>query len=343
MKKRLIIIIPIVVVIAGVFGWRHFRNNQADLNRLQVSGNIDVTQVDMAFKIPGRLALRAVEEGDRVTRGMLLARLDATDQALQVQKAAAEAAYARSVLAELESGSREQEIAGAEAELERAEAVREAVVSRLRLAEADFNRYQAVFEEGGVSRQAFESYKTRLDTTRNERNEAAAQVSAARQRLSLVREGPRRETLAQARARVEAAEAALALYRQQKAETEIFAPFDGVVLSTSAEPAAYLTPGMPVLTVAQIGRVWLRGFISETDLGRIRLGQPARVSTDAFPGKAYPGRISYISSSAEFTPKTVQTFEERVNLMYRIKIDLANPDGELKPGMPADAVIEVAQ
>lgn len=342
MKKRVKIIVPVMVVVVGVLAWRHFGAGRQDPGRILLSGNIDVTQVDMAFKIPGRLAVRTVDEGDRIARGMLLARLDDTDQKLQVRKAAAELEYARAVVAELESGSRKQEIAGARAELKQAKAAQQAAESQLTLARADFDRYQAVFDEGGISRQAFESYRTRQETAQNGRDEAAARVIAARQRLSLVKEGPRQETLSQARARVTAAEAALALFQEQAAETEIYAPFDGIVLSKSAEPSAYLAPGMPVVTVAEIGKVWLRAFVSESDLGRIRLGQSAAVSTDAYPGKTYPGRISYISSAAEFTPKAVQTFEERVNLMYRVKIDLANPDGELKPGMPADAVIDVA-
>ena len=131
--------------------------------------------------------------------------------------------------------------------------------------------------------------------------------------------------------------------RQQLAETELFASFDGVVLSTSAEPGSYLNPGSPVLTIGDIANVWVRAFVSETDLGRIRLNQEANVSVDAYPDRSWKGRVSYISSAAEFTPRSVQTTEERTNLVYRIKIQLDNPDGVLKPGMPADAVIEAVQ
>ncbi len=395
MKKRLRILIPIAVVIAGIIIWNVFFRNQRDPNRILLSGNIEVTQVDMAFKIPGRLAERLVEEGEPITQGRLLARLDAGDQQMQMRKAAADLEYARAVLAELtagsrpeeikraearleqarfvltelEKGSRSQEIAEAQAELARALAAQGAAESQLKLTKADLDRYEAVYKEGGISRQAFEAFRTKYETADRSKAESAARVSAVRQRLSLIEEGPRDEkirqaraaldqtraeyelvktgprleTIAQARARAAAAEEAFNLSKKQVADTEIFAPFDGVVLSKSAEPGAYLNPGAPVVTVAQMDRVWLRAFVNETELGRIKLGQAASVSTDAFPKKVYPGKVSFIASQAEFTPKSVQTFEERINLMYRIKIDLDNTGGELKPGMPADALILVGK
>ncbi|MFZ5569064.1 MAG: efflux RND transporter periplasmic adaptor subunit [Thermodesulfobacteriota bacterium] len=395
MHKRLRIAIPIGVVIAVIIVWNVFFRNGNNPDRILLSGNIEVNQVDMAFKIPGRLAERTVDEGDRIVRGRPLARLDAADQQLLMRKAAADLEYARAVLdeltagsrpeeikraearmkqagfllKELETGSRSQEVAEGEAELQRAVAAQQAAASRRNLARAELERFQAVYQEGGISRQAFDSYHTGFETAQNRLDEAEARVLSVRQRLSmikegprdekirqaraafeqaqaeydLVKEGPRRETIAQSRARAAAAEEALNLYKQQLADTELIAPFDGVVLSKSAEPGAYLNPGTPVMTVAEMDRVFLRAFISETDLGRIKHGQSAEIATDAYPGKVYPGRVSFIASQAEFTPKSVQTFEERVNLMYRIKIDLENQHGELKPGMPADAWINVKQ
>lgn len=395
MKKRLRIAIPIGVVIAGILVWNVFFRNGRNANQIQLSGNIEVNQVDMAFKIPGRLSERMVDEGERIDKGRLLARLDAVDQQLLMRKAAADLEYAKAVLSELtagsrpeeikraearmqqaefllselETGSRSQEIAGGEAELDRAIAGQQTAAARLKLAQADLERFKAVYQEGGISRQAFESYQTQAETAQNSLEEGNATVLTVQQRLSLikegprnekirqaraafaqakaeyelVKEGPRQETIAQSRARVTAAEEALNLYKRQLADTELLAPFDGVVLSKSAEPGAYLNPGTPVVTVAEMDRVFLRAFISETDLGRIKLSQSVDVSIDAYPDKVYTGRVSFIASQAEFTPKSVQTFEERINLMYRIKIDLDNKNGELKPGMPADALINVAQ
>lgn len=392
MKKRLMLLAA--AVLAGVGIWIGYFRPSADSGQLLLSGNIEVTQVDLAFKLGGRLAERLVDEGDPVRRGQVVARLDAADYRLQTARAEADLAYAEAVVAELEAGSRPeeidrararmtqarfalaelttgsraQEIDTARADLDRALAAERATRSRLDQAEADFARYRAVYDDGGVSRQVFEGYVLGRDTARNAHEEAAARVAAARERLSLVKEGPRTEqihqaratlaqaqaeyalvaagpraeTIAQARARAAAARAALDLARQHLTDTEIPSPFDGVVLSKSAEPGAVVNAGSPVVTVAATGDLWLRAYLNETDLGRIRIGQPATVSVDAFPGKTYSGRLRFISSEAEFTPKSVQTFEERVNLVYRVKIALDNADGTLKPGMPADARLEVA-
>ena len=393
MKKRLRIIAVIVVIILAVTGWQLFLKKRSNENRLRLSGNIDVTQVDMAFKIPGRLSQRLVDEGDRVARGQRLGMLDDTDQNFQLQKATADADYATAILAErdagsrpeeirrsearvrqarftlneLLNGSRAQEIAEAEAGLKQAAAAERSAESELSLTHNDFKRYEAVYKEGGISRQTFETYRTRLTKAENAATAATSQRQAAEQRLSLRREGtrqerirqarsalaqaeaefaltkagPRKEAIDQARAKKVAALAALAMARQQVADTELFAPFDGVILSTSAEPGSYLNPGSTVLTIGDIRNAWLRVFVAEADLGRIRLGQSAEVSVDAYPERSWKGRITYISSAAEFTPRSVQTNKERTNLVYRLKIQLDNTDGVLKPGMPADAVIEV--
>ncbi len=394
MKKRLRIIIPVAVVVLAVVGWNLWIQSNGNDQTIQLSGNVDVTQVDLAFNIPGRLSRRLVDEGDTVKSGQRLALLDDTDQRLEVQRAQAEADYASAVLAELEagsrpeeiqraeaavakarfaldelqSGSRSQEIAEAEADLKRALANERAANSQLALAKSDFERYQAVFADGGISQQTFDTYRTRLDSAKGTASAATSQRQAASQRLSLRREGsrterirqarsvltqaeadyalvkagPRQEAIDQARAKKDAALAALSLTRQRLADTELLSPFDGVVLNTSAEPGSYLNPGGSVLTVADIKNVWVRVFISETDLGRIRLGQDAKVTVDAYPNRSWKGRVSYISSAAEFTPRAVQTLKERTNLVYRIKIQLDNVDGALKPGMPADALIEAA-
>ncbi|MFH2098706.1 MAG: efflux RND transporter periplasmic adaptor subunit, partial [Pseudomonadota bacterium] len=382
----------VLIAIALLVWTQRFRDGR-DPDNVMISGNIEVTQVDLGFKIPGRLAERAVDEGGRVAAGQLVGRLDDSDYALQEKKAAADLEYARAVLAELlagsrpqekaraagrveqmrqalldlEKGSRTQEVAGAFADLERAMAGEEAAQSRLVLARADFDRYSAVHDQGGISDQAFQSQLTRLETTQSALREAAAAARAAGERLSLVEEGPRNEkirqaraaldqaraeyelvaegprpeTIAQARARVTAAEQGLALARQTLADTRLHSPMNGLVLSKSAEPGAWLAPGSPVVTVARTDRVWVRAFVSETDLGRLTPGSEAEVVTDAFPDRTWTGRLGYIAGEAEFTPKAVQTFEERVNLMYRIKVDVDNPDGLLKPGMPADIRIPV--
>ena len=340
MNKRIrIVAVAVVLAVVATFLYTGL-NHRDDSTSLRVSGNIEVTEVRMSFRIPGRLEQRLVEEGDAVTAGQSLARLEATDQRIAVARAEADLAYARAVLAELLAGSRSQEIATARAEFDRAAALEKSAVVQLDQARLDHDRYAALYKEGGVSRKAFENYRTLHETAKNARDEARARVAAAAEQLDLRKTGPRRETIDQARAKVGTAEEAVKQARQQLSYTDLPAPVDGIVLGTSAEIGEYLNPAAPVLTIGQTARPWLRAYINETDLGRVKLNQHVTVTTDSYPERTYTGRISFIKSEAEFTPKSVQTFEERVKLMYRIKIDLDNPAGELKPGMPADAVID---
>jgi HlyD family secretion protein len=341
MPKRVRILLVVIVAAAAVTVWWRTHRTTVDPHRLNLSGTIEVTQVDLAFKIPGRLMERIVDEGDTVAAGQVVARLDDVDQKLRVARAEAQAASAQAFLAKLESGSRAEEIAGARARLQQARAAARAAESRLKLALDDLARSKDLRAQEVISQQKFDELQTMYETALNSRQEAVARVQSAKANLDLVLAGPRKEEIEQARAQADAAEQALAQARQQLTDTVLKSPSDGVVLSKAAEPGAYLNPGTPVITVGRLDQVWLRGYINETDLGRIRLHQPARVTTDTYPGKAYPGRVSFISDMAEFTPKAVQTYQERVKLMYRVKIDLDNPRQELKAGMPADAVIEI--
>jgi HlyD family secretion protein len=171
---------------------------------------------------------------------------------------------------------------------------------------------------------------------------AQGRAKEARERLTMLRKGFRIEQVEQARARLKIAEESLAEARTRLGYTILTAPMDGVVLSKNVEVGEYVAAGTPVITLGRLDPVWLRGYIAETDLGRVKLGQSARVTTDTYPGREYRGTITFMAQDAEFTPKNVQTDKERVKLVYRIKITLPNPDQELKPGMPADAVIDLA-
>ncbi len=394
MKKRILIIAVLLLTsIAGVFAFRHFTGLD-DESGLRFSGNIEVTEAQMSFRIGGRLQQRLVEEGDAVTTGQLLASLDWRDQQIGVDQAEANLAHARAVLAELEAGSRPEDIdraqakvmqaryslnelengsrvediAAAQAELDRAVAAEKSAVVQVNRAQSEYERYSRLFKTDSVSKDIFEDFKARYDTAVNQVTEAEGRTRSAVQQLSLlkagprieqiqqaeallqqaeaeyalIKAGPREEVIEQARAKLQAAAAGLDQARQQLAYTGLLSPMDGVVLSVAAEPGEYLNPASPVLTLGGLDRPWLRAYINETELGRIKLGQVVEVRTDSFPDKTYQGRVSFISAQAEFTPKTVQTFEERVKLMYRIKITLDNDANELKPGMPADGFIGFA-
>ncbi|MBW2356594.1 MAG: efflux RND transporter periplasmic adaptor subunit [Deltaproteobacteria bacterium] len=337
-KRKIILVLAGVAAVAAAVFFVVRRNDDASA-LVRFSGNIEVVDVPLSFKTAGRLQARLVDEGDPVRRGQVVARLDTRDQERLVARAEADFHYAEAVLEELLAGSRRQQIEAARAEAQRARAALSAAAAQLALARADEARYAALVKEGGVSRRDYEAYRTRLETAAGAEAEARARLESARAQLDLVTEGPRQETIAAAQARALAAAEAVKLARQQLADMELQSPLDAVVLYKAAEPGAFLGPGTPVVVIGDLARPWLRGYVNGVDLGRIRLGQKVRVTVDAFPDRPVEGTLSFIAGEAEFTPKTVQTEEERVRLMYRVKVDLPNPDGVLKPGMPADAEI----
>lgn len=339
--KRILVPIVAVVLTAAVILWFVGRRDRTNSRYLPVSGTVEITQVELGFKISGRLAERPADEGRPVAAGEVVASLDAQDQKLKVALAEAESHAARARLQELENGSRPEEIAQAHAQLQQANAAARTAQSRFKLAGEDLRRFMLLLQEHVISQRDFDTLHTAYEAALNADAEAQARIRLAQAQLALVKIGPRAEVIEQARARLASAEQNLALAKRQLEDTRLTAPMNGVVLSTPAEPGAYVNPGTPVLTIGQIDDLWLRAYVNETDIGRVKLDQKAIVRTDSHPGKEYIGRISYISDEAEFTPKSVQTHEERVKLIYRIKIALHNPLHELKPGMPADASIDL--
>jgi len=304
------------------------RPNGTRAGNLTLSGNIEVTDAQLAFKLAGRVAERPVSEGQRVTAGQLVARLDDAEQKEELALRRAELAAAQAALAELEAGSRPQEIAAAEATLRSAEAERE----RARL---DFTRQQELLGKEAISNREFEATQSQLKV-------AEAHAVEAAERLKLIKEGPRAESIQQARAHADQAAASVALAQTRLDNTQLLSPLTGVVLSHNVQPGEFVSAGTPVATVADTAHMWVRAYVNQTDLGRIQHGQKVAVRTDTFPDKTYEGTIGFIASEAEFTPKTVQTPKERVKLVFRIKVDVANPNDELKPGMPADVIIRSA-
>jgi HlyD family secretion protein len=327
-KKALIAAIVLLAAIAAVVYFAMTRSHEKR-GTITVSGNIEVTTVELSFKIPGRVIERLVDEGEMIKPGQLVAKLDDRDLVHEVAGRKAEVQAARAALTELETGYRKEDIAQAAAALQRVEAE----ADRLK---ADFARQQALYKKEVISRRDFDAAKAADDG-------AQASVREARERLALLRSGPRKETIDQARARLADAEAALALARTRLGYATLVSSAGGLVLSKNIEAGEQVAAGTPIVTVGILDSPWLRAYISETDLGRVKVGQEATVTTDTWPGRKYKGHISFISSEAEFTPKNVQTEKERVKLVYRIKIVVPNPNMELKPGMPADAEIQINQ
>jgi HlyD family secretion protein len=326
LRGKLLLVLLLLAV--GIFLlWRYFYVSGETSGTLHLSGNIEVTDAEVSFRIAGHVRERLVKEGERVARGSVVARLESTDLEHEVALRQAEVAVARATLAELQAGYRPEEVAQARAALGQAKA-------ELTRAESDWHRQQALFAQGAVSARETEALQASFEVARG-------RVEETGQNLARLENGFRQEEIDQARARLQQAEEALALARTRLGYAELAAPFDGVVLSENVEPGEFVAAGTPVVTVGELDPVWLRAYINETDLGRVKLGQTARVTTDTYPGKGYQGTVTFIAQDAEFTPKNVQTEKERVKLVYRIKITLANPEQELKPGMPADAEIDI--
>jgi HlyD family secretion protein len=389
MKKVVrILVVVVVLVVSAVALLRSGLFRKPDLNTLRLSGNIELTQVDIAFKSPGRITSLNIKEGSTVTKGQILAEIDRVSLSSQKdrEQAGVEAAHAQLAqmitaiqfqresiegdlllkradlrsaearLAELNAGTRSQEIQTARSQVDD-------LKTWLDQYKRDFDRAQILFKNEDISAAQYEQFRSKYQST-------TQSLRQAEQRLALLVEGPRKETVEAARAQVERAQAAIRLAEanrielkrreqelavrraeierakagvsiiaSQLADTTIDSPIDGVVLVKSAEQGEIVAAGATIATIGDIEHPWLRAYIGEKDLGRVKLGTQVKLTNDSFPGKVYIGKITFISSEAEFTPKQIQTQDERVKLVYRIKIEVDNPNHELKSNMPVDAEI----
>jgi HlyD family secretion protein len=325
--KRILLIVVIAAGVAGLLYYLFTREKEGEATFIKVSGNIEATEVDVGFKVSGRIVSRFFEEGDWVDQGKILAKLDDEDlrNRLEVARATWKSAQAR--LDKLLAGSRPEEIRQAEANLHQAQ-------FDLGNKQIQYERMKGLYERGVVSQEAFDNAETGYKIAK-----AALQVAA--ENCQLVREGPRKEDIEDARAQADQARASVKLNETQLSYTTLYSPISGVVLVKSGEIGEVVNPGTSILTLADVENVWLKAYISETDLSKVKWGQEVTVTTDLRPQKKYKGKISFISSQAEFTPKQIQTEKERVTLVYRIKVDISNRDRELKPGMPADGRIHL--
>jgi len=386
--KRIIVVFIVLLAagVAGIYIYRGMGSNQT--GRIVVSGNIELTEVNIAFKTAGRLIERTVDEGDGVKKAQIVARLDRDQLMAQRDREAAGLESAQTQLAQSETSlawekanlaadieQRQADLASNEARMAElnngarpqekldARAAVDAAQSELDRAQRDWDRSQTLYKDDDISTAQFDQYRNRWES-------AEAALKSATEREALVLAGPRAEVikaqegqvertraavkmaeanalemkrreqdLATRRAEIVRARASLALIDSQLADTIAISPVDGVVLVKAADVGEVLAPGTTVVTVGDIDHPWLRGYVNETDLGKVKLGAKAKVTTDSYPGKVYPGRVTFISSEAEFTPKQIQTEQERVKLVYRIKIEMDNPRHELKSNMPADAEI----
>jgi HlyD family secretion protein len=325
MKKKAGVLVAVLIVIAAIMLGRDYLGKKGEEGVLLLSGNMEVTETHIGFKLPGRAIELAAEEGQSVKAGDMLARLDNAELASIVRQSRASLQEATSRLAELKAGSRPQEIEQAKANVR----LQEAELTRLK---KDYERAETLVTNGAISSAQFDAARSAYETRQ-------AQHRNSLESLSLVREGPRKENVEAAEYRVEQARAALRTAEERLKDTVIYAPVAGVVLRKNMETGETVAQGMPVYVIGDLAKPWIKVYVKEDKLGLVKLGQKARVSADTYPGKIYDGWVSYISSEAEFTPKNVQTQEERVKLVFGVKIRVQNDKQELKPSMPADVRI----
>jgi HlyD family secretion protein len=299
--------------------------NGADPGLIVASGHVEATDVRVSTKAAGVIESLAVDEGHTVAAGQELARIDTTDTRLALDAARAERAMAEAELRLRLAGSRVEDVREAKAQVVRAEA-------DLDGAQKDLDRMEGLLAAGSGTTKARDDARTRRDSAR-------AALDAARERLKRLETGFRQEEKDAARARLEAADAGIAQLEQQVKDARIVSPVAGVVTEKLAEQGELAGRGTGIVVVTDLANAWLNAYVAEPDLARLRLGQEAEVVTD--DGQARKGRVSFVASRAEFTPKNVQTRDERVKLVYRIKVALDNADGLFKPGMPATAHLHV--
>jgi len=319
------IILAAVLVVGGLAYWLVWWESRQPNNTLRLEGHMEATETDLAFKVSGIIQYIFFQEGDWVAMNQVVAGLEAQDLKDEVDRARAAQAASKANLDKYERGYRPQEIKEAEAQVGKTKA--DLVNKKL-----DYARYENLYRRQvvpGITRDKFEADYLM----------AKEAHKSASEQYSLRKEGFRVEDIDQARNQFKEAQAALELALTRLGYGTITSPINGVVLVRPMEPGMTAAVGAPVLTLGDMDNIYFQGYIPATDLAKVKFGMKAYVTTDSYPGKKYPAWVSFINAKAEFTPKTVETYKERVTLVYRCKIRAQNLNYDLKPGMPAEAVI----
>jgi len=293
---------------------------------IAASGTVEATDADLGFQMAGRVESILIREGDSVRAGQEVAFLDREELSARRQAAEAQHHGAQALLREMESGFRPEEVEEGRA------ALRQAMVKRDD-ARRDQDRARILFDGGAISQEAMDKAQTAFEM-------AEAAVDQARQRVQLLEEGTRSERIAAQRAAVRQAEASIAQIEASIRNAVVTAPFDGVVTIRHREPGETVSPGLPVVTVMDPEDRWVRIYVREDRIGEVRIGQAATITADTYPERSYGGEVVFLSNEAEFTPRNVQTTEERVKLVYAVKVRITDdPSHDLKVGVAADVVL----
>jgi HlyD family secretion protein len=304
----------------------------------RVSGQADATEVHVAPEVGGRIIEMPIAEGDRVKQGDVVARLDTRDVDLALQRAQAERSQMDAQLRLLEAGARGEDIRQADAQVAAASAEVAAAQADLAAAETDLQRFEKLLASNSGSQKQRDDAATRREMAADRLRAARARETGAREGVARLRAGARRQEIEAARARVAGVDAQIATLEKAKNDATVTAPIGGVVTERLLDPGEIAAPRAPIAVIADLDHAWAEVFVDEPMIPRIKLGQAATVFTDA-GGPGLPGKVSYVASKAEFTPRNVQTAEDRSKLVYRLKIAVDNSEGILKQGMPVEAEI----
>jgi HlyD family secretion protein len=311
-------------------------NSETASNVARVSGHVEATDVQVAPEVGGRVLELRVQEGDRVKRGDPIARLDDRDTELQLQRARAERDGADAQLRLLRAGSRPEDVRQAEAQVDAAGTEAAAARAELTAAHADLERFEALLRANAGSQKQRDDAKARADVARERLRGAEERIRAAREALARLRAGARPQEIDAARARVAAIDAQIAALEKNLRDAHVMSPVDGVVTSKLADVGELVAMRTPIVVITDLDHAWANLFVPEPLIPRLKIGQSATVFTDA-GGPGISGKVTFISPKAEFTPRNVQTADERSKLVYRIKVTVDNSQGVLKQGMPVDA------
>jgi HlyD family secretion protein len=311
-------------------------------DHLRAAGHVEVTETRLASEAGGRILTMPIEEGDRIEPGALVLTLDRRDVEINLQRARAEVAHAEAQLRLVQAPARPEDLRQADSQVAVARADVAAAQAELTAADQDLQRFAALLERNSGSEKQRDDARMRRDVARDRVAAAESRVRAAEETLARLKAGARREEVDVARARVDTTVAQLAAYEKALADTTLTSPVGGTVTETLVEVGEVIPPRAPVAVVADLDRAWADVFVPEPSVPQLRLGQTATVFTDA-GGAGLPGTVTYISPKAEFTPRNVQTAEERSKLVYRVRISVDNREGILKQGMPVDAELPLAR
>jgi HlyD family secretion protein len=309
-------------------------------DRLRVSGHVEATEVQASADVGGRILELRVAEGDRTEDGAVIARLDSEDAALQIARTRADRAAALAQLRLLEAGSRAEDIRQARAQVDAATADAAAIDAEIKASQLDLDRYQALLAANAGSVKQRDDAQARVDTAQARQRAAQDRVRSARETLARLEAGTRPEEIQAARARVEAGDAQIAVLEKSLRDANVTSPISGIVTQKLVDAGEIVARGTPLVVITDLDHAWANLFVPEPMIPRVAIGQPATVFTDA-GGPGIEGKVTFISPRAEFTPRNVQTAEERSKLVYRIKVSVDNREGTLKLGMPVDAELKL--